>query len=367
MPSRPLLRRLSLSVAVLAPGMLVLGGTAGGSPSSTVATPSSSPASGFSAVDAASTTDAWAVGRVGRKPLALHWTGSAWTKVSCPVPKGTYGTSLEAVDDIGPRQAWFGGVAQRSSRFVGIIEHWDGSRCTLVNVPGQLMKGGLLEAFAGSPDTHLWTAGGIRFPPHPLILERVGSKWVRESVAPPSTGQVYGLAALKNSPAAAVAVGQASTKAQVSVFLWEYVDGTWKKCSADLPPSTFAEVHAVAQDGHRLLAVGRDRGHALALTAPTSDPSHWKVTAPLDKPHSKWTSEAIVHGTWWAAGASQGHPLIATYSHGAWTPTKITAPPMYSVAIAMPSTTLGWAVGASHDDKAVLLTWNGHSWSPTTW
>lgn len=354
-------------LAILAAGTLAFGGAAGrlsAAPQPRLTVPESS----LNAVDAASTSDAWAVGGIGRKPLALHWTGSQWKKVTCLAPKGTYGASLEAVDDIGPHQAWFGGVAERSRRWVGIIEHWDGTRCTLVNMPGKLMRGGLLETFAGSAQTHLWTAGSNKSLPHPLILEHEGSHWVRESQTPPSSGgQVFGLAVLKNSPAEAVAVGSAETRAQQPALAWEYVDGTWKKSDVGLPPSALAVVHAVAQDGHRLLAVGKDGGHSLALSAPTADPSHWKVIAPLDKPHSKWTSEAVVHGTWWAAGTSQGHPLIATYSHGTWTPTKIKAPPMYSVAMTMPSATIGWAVGQSQARSAVLLTWDGHSWTPTTW
>src|SRR5439155_16104439 len=89
-----------------------------------------SPNAGFprnvlEAVDAVSTTDAFAVGSYaadGPRPLAERWNGSEWSSVEVPWNEAgeLLGVAARASDD-----AWAVGGSQEGGQ--AIIAHWDGS------------------------------------------------------------------------------------------------------------------------------------------------------------------------------------------------------------------------------------------------
>jgi hypothetical protein len=90
----------------------------------------------LSGVSARSPTDVWAVGSYCcpggvRYTLALHWDGSAWSKVSTP-PAPTSGPELLAVDADSATDAWAVGDYQTPTLGIAtLIMHWDGSSWTL--------------------------------------------------------------------------------------------------------------------------------------------------------------------------------------------------------------------------------------------
>lgn len=126
-------------------------------------------------VAASSATDVWAVGdythtiptsssppRLASTPLALHWDGASWTLVPVPDPalEGSAGSirggsNLRAVAAIAADDAWAVGGTGR----VGLIEHWDGVRWSVVPSPKVNLVDTTLVGVAGTGPDDAWAVG----------------------------------------------------------------------------------------------------------------------------------------------------------------------------------------------------------------
>ena len=122
----------------------------------------------LSAVSAATTTDAWAVGAgtLGTgKPLAEHWNGTAWTIAQ--VASGPEAdSSLNGVDDLSPTDAWAVGETDNgtSAGERTLIEHWDGAKWVVVPSPDPETGPGAfdeLEGVSGTSADDLWAVGSF--------------------------------------------------------------------------------------------------------------------------------------------------------------------------------------------------------------
>ncbi|HUZ14739.1 MAG TPA: hypothetical protein VMU72_01005 [Gaiellaceae bacterium] len=107
-----------------------------------------------SALAASSATDAWTVGW----GVSWHWDGSAWRSVPLPALRGEVDlSSVTAVDD---GEAWAVGAQgdPRNDRVVhALVEHWDGSRWTVVHLPRTGVSS-LFSVSASGPDD-VWAVG----------------------------------------------------------------------------------------------------------------------------------------------------------------------------------------------------------------
>ena len=98
------------------------------------------------------TTHLWAVGEdaLSSTPVALHYTGSAWTSTSVP---GT--GKLDAVAASSDSDVWAAGTDASGTP---ITMHWNGSQWTQVS--GTVLDGALVEAMTHSPNSsQLWAVG----------------------------------------------------------------------------------------------------------------------------------------------------------------------------------------------------------------
>lgn len=126
-------------------------------------------------VVALSATDVWAVGANASQPvdnspqmvkgeqaLIEHWNGSQWSIV--PSPKiGTQGNNLSSVAAISANNVWaIGYYANSSNPNTGytLIEHWNGSKWSIVASPNPGPNNTLNAIAAVSPDD-IWVVGGI--------------------------------------------------------------------------------------------------------------------------------------------------------------------------------------------------------------
>jgi hypothetical protein len=126
----------------------------------------------FAGVSASGPDEAWAVGTYGTakaldQPLAEHWNGNAWKRVSVPEPAGQQAL-FDAVDDLGPDNSWavgtsFGGGVGATAAGETLIEHWNGTVWSMVpspnGVPYEEGNTNLLDAIAGTSPDDLWVAG----------------------------------------------------------------------------------------------------------------------------------------------------------------------------------------------------------------
>lgn len=113
-------------------------------------------------VEALGPDDAWSVGRRGISPyrtLAMRWDGVAWTTVPSPNTKGD--NELNAVAASSPDDVWAVGSAHADGAFertTPLIEHWNGTRWSIVPIPDTLGTSTLWDVSALAPDD-VWAVG----------------------------------------------------------------------------------------------------------------------------------------------------------------------------------------------------------------
>lgn len=159
---------------------------------------------------AASAHDVWAVGSTvnGNHPvqtLAEHWDGTRWQVVASPNP-GPFGNRLFAVSVAAPSSVWAVGTANTSQFGTGsLAEHWNGSRWSVVSVPNVSFDD-TLRAVASAGAGDVWAVGGYdQQTPQgtatfALIQHWNGTRWsVVPSPGPTGLDTLEGLAAVSAS------------------------------------------------------------------------------------------------------------------------------------------------------------------------
>jgi hypothetical protein len=206
------------------------------------------PSTGYStnsltAVSASSTSDAWAVGRSEPQrytfyPLGMHWNGTAWS-VSTSFASALSGQIADGVADISPTDA-YGIGGGLGSAHTGLVAQWNGSAWTRVTVPLPKNNNMLsdLDAVSADGPNDVWIVGNYEFEVNPsdyanetYSLHWNGSSW---SIVPmplePGTNPnfEYLFSAIKaNSPTDVWAVGEAYNAATYSsTTLIEHYNGS---------------------------------------------------------------------------------------------------------------------------------------------
>ena len=180
----------------------------------------------LSSIAALSFSDAWAVGSFDTVPsgsspppnpgagpgppktthtLVEHWDGSRWRVVPSPSPgsRGLIGGSwLNGVAAVASDDAWAVGGSANSE--TGLIEHWDGTRWTIVKSPVANLVDASLLAVSASSANDAWAIGTSyanvdgAAPAYPLVEHRNGTAW--ELVSVPLRGRGAGLALTGTGP-----------------------------------------------------------------------------------------------------------------------------------------------------------------------
>ena len=296
---------------------------------------------GFTAVSAASATEALAVGpnptqAAVQGPFADHWNGTAWTGRQLPMPPGTT-ASLLGVADVAPGDGWAVGFSTNTStdQDQTLIEHWNGTSWSIVPSPdpaGGSTGSDELWAIAAVSPTDIWAAGddfagGGSIVP--LFANYNGTSWT--AVPPPADGAGFMLGLTAISANNVWAVGDVSSQA----FTSEHWNGTsWSVVST---PSVNAGSNPIEE-----------------LTAVT----------------------AVSATNLWASGwvgnidnENKLEPIILHSTGGAWS--RVTAPNAGSEGSRLNGITSDgaddvFAVGTTQDSNGSLLTlieqFSGSSW-----
>jgi hypothetical protein len=113
---------------------------------------------------AASPSDVWVVGdqegQNGKfETLAEHWDGSAWTVIPTPDP-GSSGNHLYAVDAVSPDDVWAAGMQlSGDSPDQGLVEHWDGTKWSVVTLPAPASADLVMLTGISATDGQVWVSG----------------------------------------------------------------------------------------------------------------------------------------------------------------------------------------------------------------
>src|SRR5207247_10460282 len=140
----------------------------------------------FYAVLARASDDVWAVGyrqpnlTFEVQPLIEHWDATAWTVASFPDPPFGTTNELTAVTAISPDDAWAVGFFGSPQPTQPLVEHWDGTAWTLVNVPHPINRT-LMYGVDGVASDDVWMVG-YAFgrhgeSPDPMTMHWDGVSW----------------------------------------------------------------------------------------------------------------------------------------------------------------------------------------------
>src|SRR5262245_28950756 len=140
---------------------------------------------------ALSTADVWAVGvqqgSSGKfETLVEHWNGTRWSVVPSPNP-GSSGNHLYGVKAIKPDDVWaVGQQLSASSPDQALIEHWDGRRWSVVPSPARGTASRMLFSVAGSV-RGVWAVGETDDAMHgarPLVESFQHGAWTTVELPP---------------------------------------------------------------------------------------------------------------------------------------------------------------------------------------
>ncbi len=224
----------------------------------------------FSGVSALSATDAWAVGNyyqssnMPNAALVEHWNGTKWSQVPVTYPSGSQHSFLNSVITFSATDAWAVGSYDKgiSSPGYSLVEHWNGTKWSIVSSPNPASNNNVLGSVISVPGTkHLWAVGfGFDGTNTQSLIEYWnGSTW--SVVSTPSVGagsQLSSVVALSAKSAWVVGSdynGQGSTST-----LTEHWNGTaWNVVSSPNPTTTSMLYGLVGIPGSSTLwAVGSD-------------------------------------------------------------------------------------------------------------
>ncbi len=216
--------------------------------------PSPSPGQRYSgsslrAVGAASSTDVWTVGSRSSRGLILtlaeHWDGSNWTMIKTPNPAGYDTVELLGVTSMSADNVWAAGYAANlGGESITLIEHWDGTRWSIVTSPNAPGPSNVLEAISAGSSSEAWAVGDYEdFSGNYRTLTEHwdGSMWkIIPAPSPGGTGFLYGVSDLPTGTAWAAGVGANGPTG----MLW---DGTrWTAHPGEMPGDLSNQFFAVS-------------------------------------------------------------------------------------------------------------------------
>jgi hypothetical protein len=215
-------------------------------------------------VAAISSSNVWAVGwhtaaNGAYETLIEHWDGTKWSVVASPSPSATR-NFLNAVAATGPSDVWAVGSMNGNS---SLIEHWDGTKWSVVPSPA---RGMALNAVAALSPTDAWAVGSYPAAsgaPVTAVLHWNGSTW--RTVSSPNVSTEYGSANVLRgiaavSPSDVWAVGMFQNEKtgyhQHRTFTLHWDGSSWSIVSSPTPGASGELTAAAALPTGRVWAVG---------------------------------------------------------------------------------------------------------------
>src|SRR6266568_4010065 len=316
----------TISMAFLVAILLVSDGASGANWTLINSPNANNQANELHGVSAAADNDAWAVGTVyadntftKSKTLIEHWDGTRWSVVKSPNTSASINI-LEAVAAVSANDVWAVGTGLNGDEDATLTLHWNGAAWSLVpspNVEPEVDNG--LAAVTAIASDDVWAVGTQQptslTAPHTLTLHWDGTAW---SIVPSAnTSQTSGNHLLA---AAAVASDDVwATGFTPSIALAEHWDGnSWSVVSTPFitGASSPSLSGAVALANGNVWAVGQffqnSQSRSRTLTELWNG-SSWSVVSSPNRGSSHNLLNAVTatpSGTLWAVGAFYNNQSI---------------------------------------------------------
>ena len=309
--------------------------------------------------------------------------GADWTLINSP-NANDQANELRGVSAAADNDAWAVGTVYADNTFTKsrtLIEHWDGTRWSVVKSPNTNASINILEAIAAVTANDVWAVGvGITgFSTTPLIEHWNGIAWSIVANRGTTVGGLGGVAVVSANDVWAVGTGRAGDEDSTLILHWN--GAAWSHVpSPNVGPEVdngLAAVTAIASDD--VWAVGTQQ--PTSLTAPHTLTLHWDGIAWSIVPsaNTRQTSgnhllavAAVASDDVWATGFTPSIALAEHWDGNSWslvsTPLITGASsPSLSGAVALANGDV-WAVGQffqNSQSRSRTLTelWNGSSWS----
>jgi hypothetical protein len=334
-----------------------------------------------------SANDIWAVGSLDEggasriHTLIEHWDGASWTRIPSPnvlMPSGSaYPSRLNSVEVVSANNVWAVGEYIIGNQFLTLIEHWDGTRWSIIPSPNGPAGDGRLWGVTAVSANDVWAVGEYASPAgsntygKSLILHWDGTRWSVVPSPQPSpwnASPLYGVVAFSADDA--WAVGSWSNASQgMSTFVLHWDGASWRQVSSpDMPGNgtgwNFLE-DVAAVSPNEIWAVGRKQSNfgsaQLSLIERYSNPCPSGSIAlsflTLNPPGviGGKTSQATVS----LSGPAPAGGALVTLSSSDTTVATVPA----SVNIAAGATSASFTVTtkavSTHDSAVITATWNG--------
>jgi hypothetical protein len=316
--------------------------------------------------------------------LVAHGASAAdWTLINSP-NANNQANELHGVAAAAENDAWAVGTVYADNTFTKsrtLIEHWDGTRWSVVKSPNTSASINILEAVAAVSANDVWAAGiGITgFSTTPLIEHWNGIAWSIVTNPGTTVGGLAGVAVVAANDAWAVGTGLTGDEDSTLTLHWN--GAAWSLVpSPNVGPEVdngLAGVTAIASDD--VWAVGTQQ--PTSLTNPHTLTLHWDGTVWTIVPSANTSqtsanhllaAAAVASDDVWATGFTGSIALAEHWDGNSWsvvsTPLIIGgSSPFLSGAVALASDNV-WSVGQffqSSRSRSRTLTeqWNGSSWS----
>jgi hypothetical protein len=133
------------------------------------------------------------------KPLAIHWTGTHWKQVGMPTPTGALYPTPQSISCAGATNCWAVGLYTAGGKQRGLVERWNGTSWKLGSAPAPTgATGTMFNAVRCVTATNCWLVGAydIFARQWNLVEHWNGTKWsvVNSPWVTGANSTLYGIA-----------------------------------------------------------------------------------------------------------------------------------------------------------------------------
>ncbi len=310
-------------------------------------------------------------------------SGADWTVINSP-NANDQANELHGVSAAADNDAWAVGTVYADNTFTKsrtLIEHWDGTRWSVVRSPNTTASINILEAVAAVAANDVWAVGiGITgFSTTPLIEHWNGIAWSIVANRGTTVGGLGGVAVVSANDVWAVGTGRTGDEDSTLTLHWN--GAAWSLVpSPNVGPevdNSLAGVTAIASND--VWAVGTQQ--PTSLTATHTLTLHWDGAAWTIVPSANTSQTSSNHllaaaavdsNDVWAVGFTPSIALAEHWDGNSWSVVSTplitgASSPSLSGAVALANGDV-WAVGQffqNSQSRSRTLTelWNGSSWS----